>query len=430
MKNFDEKIRDKLFGAEMPVSDGTWDFIESQITERNQRPKYWLFFFASVFITPLLFLTLYYNKTVSSVTNDELAFAEHRADKLIEENSVLAKSLVSSLDVIRNSKLPNVVQSLNKKPLYLGFQIARLKKNEVLSYDEDNSESLRSLLSPIQKLDQTNVSDLSFINSHIKKDFFNLAAKPKCPNFTKAKKLDGFYLYTNLTTKYPFQFLSNSNLEYVDYIDSRTATESGTVSYSFEMGFGYEHISGYFLQTGLIYDKLNFNFVHEREFVERNSSKITVDSIFNAQGQFVEIKVDTTINQEIGIERTTALNVFEQIDLPFSIGYKIPLNKRFNLSASAGLVLNLRSYQEGKVLNQIGSPVSIYGTDGENKIYRDQIGLSYTAGLDLETQLNNNLFLNGGIRMRYYGGQINSEINPVSHSFLTTGLSVGLRYRI
>lgn len=67
MSTFDKKIKNKLEGAEMPVSEGLWANIESQIPVKKQKPKYWIFFLVAAFATPFLYYGLSTDKSAHQV---------------------------------------------------------------------------------------------------------------------------------------------------------------------------------------------------------------------------------------------------------------------------------------------------------------------------------------------------------------------------
>ncbi|MBT8232675.1 MAG: hypothetical protein HKO66_08980, partial [Saprospiraceae bacterium] len=92
MKNFDENIRDKVFNSEMDVSDHIWDYIDSQISTKNERSRYWLFFFGSIILLPILFIGTYY------VNNNNLSNSE---------------SIVVAKDVSQDNILPHAEIALD-----------------------------------------------------------------------------------------------------------------------------------------------------------------------------------------------------------------------------------------------------------------------------------------------------------------------------
>ena len=450
MKNFDEKIREKLFDAEMPVSDGIWDAIEMNLERKDKRPRVWFLLLTLLIGVPSLYFSLYYTAEGNTILTD--SSSEYQStddirnnlqghDLLLnsesdaDENTAASAELIEPINDIGSVNY-NSINSMyrNSAPRSLSFQIASGNRDRNLLSEEFNTRDI-AISQNTTDVSLNTISDLAFLSNYNSVESEEtegirlprmFTSKSECPEF-KAKWL-GWYGYTQLVSSYPFEKLSSEGFEMTDLINQRLETESGLPSFALEAGLGYDFVNGLFVQGGIQYNQINMKFKHVQEDLIRTETSIMIDTIFGPGGDPVKINRDTTIVPIYGEQITRATNTFKMIDIPVSVGYRYPVNNRLRLTASAGLALNIRSYSKGYMVDYDGDP---YKYGGENDdMFRSRVGLSYTGSLGMETVLSERLYATAGLNLRYYSSKFNLENNPVDQRFLNLGISAGIKYRI
>lgn len=404
----------------MPVSEGVWSAIEQNLERQDRRPLTWFLFAGLLTLMPLAFFIAFYTQdSGQEQKHQSLAYMETFA----QEANMPANLYRHRLDYaaeIQDRSIDLRFGAVNNTAPRLGFQIASGLKNEhTFKTGKETNSKPNYLLASVPELQSGYVQE-------IRKPKF-MRTGSDCPDFRAS--LPGLYSYTQAGTSLPFQSLKSSGSEMSELISQRNATESPLPSFSFEAGLGYEFYNGFFIQAGLMYNQINTRFLHRQEDIINNTTSIIIDTMFNIEGEILSITRDTSVIQEIGVREVAATNTFKMIDIPVSIGYLYPINEKFQLRATAGVAFNLRMRSSGYMINYDSDPFR-YGNQGDNTLFRDKLSLSYLAGLGLETELAENLYLNAGISMRYFPGTFNLESNPVDQRFINLGLSAGLKYRI
>ena len=433
MKNFDEKIRDKLFDAEMPVSDGIWDAIEQNIERKDNRPTSWFFLLTLLIGLPSLLLSYYLvdsdnlNSTAeskqNSYTSDSdqwVASFENYYDSNMayianegEERSSLAP--VAEL----NSKKLNPFKFNYQTNQNLSFQIASTKTKRyrpIEGFDKLTNKTARNIASLSKESDTS--SELTFA------DLFS--NKTECPDFNKS--WPGFYVYGQAGSYFPFEKLSSPQNEMSRLVEERKLTESGLPSFTFDLGAGYEFHNGLFVQAGIMFNRTNIKFLHRQEDIINTQTSIVIDTIFNSSGQVVAINKDTSVIHEYGVREVSGTNKFNTIDIPLWLGYAHAIDEKHNIRASLGVAFNLTSNSSGKMIDYDGEPYNY--SDDNNPMFKTKFGISYLASLSYETKLTDRFSFDAGLNMRYFSKNINLETNPVDQKFINLGLSAGIRYRI
>ncbi len=419
----------------MPVSDDLWNYIDSQISNKKERPRYWLFFFVSLVLLPSFYLGY---KVISDNTETSLIaliknsepdnYSNENSDNLNLSNLGNFKLQLSNLNKIGSIRSKSI-ERINNKKQGLSFQIITEKNNSIDEIVDNIPSKEYKNLKPLALLKSNNKGNLITTqeNENLLFKYESLAGTPQCPSFSgKSNKL---YAYLSGTANYPFQFLNDKGGENNLYIDSRKSTESGFLSFSFDAGLGYQLNDRLFIQAGIMYNQINMKFHLIEEGQTRNSVLISRDTILNSNGDIIKVDIDTFINQEVGIEETLTLNKFKQLDIPLSIGYRLPLSRRLNVSMSGGVVFNLKTMSTGTILDAKGETLDFGNNITDGPLYSTKVGLSYTGAIKLETEVYPDLFVNAGIDLRYYGGYFNSIDNPIDQKYLSIGLGTGLRYK-
>ncbi|MGA0232780.1 MAG: outer membrane beta-barrel protein [Saprospiraceae bacterium] len=436
MKNFDEKIRDKLFGAEMPVASGVWDSIEKNLDRnKDKRPVIWIMMLMLLTGLPALYFSVYHEAgrhvDHSRIMSDMNQNTSDAFNSKSMSASLSAPEQTAKLALIE-SKSSKAVKSLSRKDKQaLGFQIVSAASNRSsLFYDTEESladDFSRSSLSQLSVLDDDiNRIPGEYVYSFPDREDALFGTKTECPRFREQWPL--LYSFTDVSISHPSQSLRTQNSESSELVGIRSQSESSLPSFGVRTGFGYDFYNGLFVQAGIAYNQINIKFLHRQEDIINNKTSIVIDTLFNSEGEILSITRDTSVVQEIGIKETRGTNTFRMIDIPVEIGYHYPLSNKFSLRASVGIAFNVRTVSSGYMLD--ANAESFRYDAGDSAYFKTRTGLSYLANLAVETQVSSNIYLNAGIRWRHYGTEFNASENPVDQSFTSLGLSAGIRYRL
>ena len=426
MKNFDERIRDKVFGAEMPVSDKLWSAIDSELDKKQRRPGLWLMVLIPLFLAPIGLLTLSTVYNSGNLTNsakgsfladDNVRLAQNNEVDIIETNT---RDALLAFTPVSTKSVSSVNSLLGDRKENLSFQISSQFK-----VDQESDEYSEQIVAS-KKISSENINNINLITWE-PNPIQNLFAKggAQCPQFRSSGP--EFYAYSNFSSSLPFQSLSNSELD--DYIDLRNSTESSAISYSADLGVGIDFRNGYFIETGLMIDQINMRFNH-KETVIRNTSFVRIDTFYDTSGEIVDITESVANEQEVGTKETKALNKFRQIDVPLRVGYRFPVSQNFDLAVSGGFIFNLRSFNSGKQIDRSEDIVSYNRDNSDLQLYKTKLSVSYISSIKLEKEINSKLLLNGGLDFRLYTGNFNLSTNPIDQNYFKLGVSAGVRYRI
>jgi len=442
LNNFDEKLRELLFDAEMPVSPNVWDKIEARIETKPERPKYWLVFMVVSLAIPAMLLFNYTNSdAVDTVTMNESRTIDTqvnlKSDKTIKnmqkqlisadvnQTEEFTETTTTSIFQKSSSTISLAQNSINNKRIntpLLTKPVVNLKTTvdkNVSEASEMNSVLLKfGKLKDVQSLNQNrkvariqSSSELPIIDKLF-------ATKTKCPTFSR--KLKGIYAWSDYTSSYPIQSLSNATSDIQPLINKRSESEKSMYSFSTGVGLGYISPTGFLIETGIVYNQVNIKFnIVEEDII--GHTRVTYEN------------VDGTIDSvdlipHIGLTEIQHTNKFKQFDIPVQVGYEMPILPNLRINVKAGVNVNLSSNSYGRILGANGDPF-FYGHDSnEPSLYKSKFGIGYLGGVNLLTDLSDKLSIRAGLNMKYYNN-INNKENVIYQSITQVGLSAGLRYR-
>ncbi|MDA8693456.1 PorT family protein [Saprospiraceae bacterium] len=444
MNKFDKEIRELLYDAEMPVSSTLWDKIENRIDTKPDKPKYWMLFLLFAVAVPALFVSLSEKseKIESVKIADNITYAS-----AIEEQVNYNAGHINQKDNAQKQEYPVDKKLFNTKAYFSESTQKSIsnKENFILNNNQnqfiestENStngpavydEPLESVLLKFGYIDELpflGTSNNGFLSSNAdhgdERPFIQrlFSAGTECPKFSR--KLRGLYAWTNYTSAYVNQSLSADNGEFSDYIARRKDSENSAYSFSTSIGLGYIHASGWFVESGITYDKINTRFhqVEENIIGTEEIIRTSKDEDGNVTGTYTEII------PIIGFNEIKHTNKLTQIEIPLLFGYELPISPGLNLSVKAGPNFNLSSNSSGRIINLEGNPI-FFGDDTNVDVYRDKFGVGYIAGAHIVKHLSDKLSFDIGMTYKSYGDMQDSS-NPITHNFTKYGLSSGLKYR-
>ncbi|GGH82966.1 opacity protein-like surface antigen [Filimonas zeae] len=179
------------------------------------------------------------------------------------------------------------------------------------------------------------------------------------------------------------------------------------------------------LKAGLQYSQINENFHYRLENERKTVTVVTTHTISNSPGDTIVVR-DTTTYEQIGYIEKRVKNRYRSIDIPVLLSYEWG-NSQWRFAVNAGPVINLRSWYSGE-LPDTSSIVN--GVKGTSEVFRKNIGLGAYAGVSIIKTINENMDLFAEPWLRYNFSDMTQNGQAFNQKFTTTGLSLGIRYRL
>ncbi len=426
----------------MPVSESVWEAIESRIIIEKDKSRFWFFFLLPFFLSPILLLQNidYFNTERTKVVDipesirSLAALDIHSTDA---DNIPILQASVAKISKVATSersatKLPATDPSpeLNQTFLIPEFVDQESENEEIYSNTVSVSKPDQILKSNARTPSSTSTIKGSVRAKEMLDPYFSEYTNTgsECPDFEIYHP--GFYAYTELVSGVSLLTLKARKAEFVDYKESRELTESNAFSYSATLGLGFQFDNGLIAESGISFDRLNTRFKYKDENAIKNSTVITIDTMILNDIDTI-IHSDTIVLQQTGINEVSIYNNFNQIDIPLVIGFEFPVGEKFRLSLKGGVMINITSSNSGQMLGLNNFPIA-YGSSqqGDSEYFKTNIGFSYTGGINLEADINENISLYAGANLRYYPNSFSLKDNPISQRYTKVGLTTGIKYRL
>ncbi len=345
------------------------------------------------------------------------------------DNSSLGKTLNSLVSPILSEAESSGFNSSNSKK-----KLKFLKKPIAASTDSEGStssnnfkliEKLRVFQSATTLKRATaignifNENSFSLINYDRQEDIGRLLrlkkASPVCPSFQTFRS--GIYFYADYRAGLVNQQLENksNNQEIDDLITQRNRTESGALSTSINLGIGKKWNSGVLLESGLNFDAITTTL----SYLQPGGTIIVIDSM-------PPITMDTI---STSAQMVNSKNRFRQLNIPVNLGYEITLNERYSIAAKAGVLVNLSSSNSGQIVDNNGL-LAYDSSDRINSLYKTNLNLSYTGGIDFLVEATQNISGYVGLSVNYYPDDFSLSTYAIRQSYYKYGMTAGLRYRL
>jgi len=524
---FDNNIKNKIHGAEMPVSDGLWASIESQIPIKKERPKYWMFLLLTAFATPFLLYTLKSNSETTAESTSQYSnvidletvakatttasiarnsdYTKNSIPSEFLTNNQISKTASTNISVGRQERIEKEATAtrLTKKRLQREGMQKEIQRNgdnantkrstnSNNTFNSNNKETLSESGKPLSNLNfrsnpsETNLSNwiteltelpfkskkkLKFISNPFNKEStarnknnlklieksriyqkvsaikaipqlsknegfssiivqsdnrINAAEKKMvratkvaagCPSFLRFRS--GVYVFSDIKISLLQQKLEAKTSEQVAIIASRNKTEEELMSTSYTFGIGKVWNSGFIFESGINFDNILTKFLVS----EGGTTVIEIDT-FLLPGGGMQIVQDTFNIVGEGIK-----NKFNQINIPVRIGYDLPITEKISLAAKAGVLINLASSNNGKIMTEEGT-YRYSSAERSLSLFKTNLGLSYTGGMDINMQVSSKIAGYAGIHCNYYPSNFGLSTYGIKQTYLKYGLTAGLRYSI
>ena len=438
---FDEFMKDR-FGTYSPAVDPRiWENILA--AREGKRPRgIWFYFLngKNLFLSIGLLAVLgtgawiFFNNTSknqidnhttgnSTPSNDKINFgispstpAENQP--VITENNVQTPSLsIADPAAVK----PGIYSPLNDLPAlavpagsnYRGVNgttfIPVDKEVMANGYSENEENSLlRKLFFPIDNLYTSRQT--AELNSRRMKN----VVLPGCPQLERDASANKRYYEVYAGPDYAIRsFSDTSNTS--PYLQSRQSTTSFNSAFSAGVRYTRVFNSGMSVRAGVNYSQIN------EKFKLVQGGIIQVVYITNAQGDTIGSYTQT------GTRVKTTYNHFRSVDIPLQLGYEIG-NGKLHANLGAGVIVNIRSWAEGEVLDVSGNPVSIStGKNSSPYQFKTNTGVGFLGSASVYYKLNDNVHVLAEPYFRYNLSPLSNEKQTLKQKYNTAGLRVGLR---
>lgn len=468
MNDIDKIFKNKLNHYSTDVPEGIWDNIESELEHSKLRsvPKWpWMLTSVMTFVTLTVVGFYLFNaqqkgdiqntKQEQSIINQEqitdnsLPIAQVFLPKStidqdattpdINQNKYDISSAIAGKNLSKNSEVPT---SSEVKPISI------VLKNELI---ENTEELHNTYLQIAQNEPSTDFGEGLILDSH---DQEVISALVDNHTYTILKEdlpeidMPSLSVITEPMKACPFNVnFKDKSLDIyysADYIDKRmtdrdggaklkdmrSATESPMYSFSAGIRLGYNVGYRWNIHTGLNYSQINEKF--EYTDIESNKVRIVITKDYIYENGSI---VDSIVKQEEvlvpGSTKLTIYNKFRTLDIPILGRYTIMANRHFSLSAMAGPIVNIASFEKGTIISdETHKPITLSKSDDQGTvIYKNQLGLSLYGSLSLAYHLTSNLDMLVEPYARIQPESVTIASYPLYQKFNTYGLNLGLRYK-
>lgn len=218
---------------------------------------------------------------------------------------------------------------------------------------------------------------------------------------------------------------SSANNGANDYTAKRDTMLSLRTSFTAGVRISKALTENLLLKAGLQYSQINENFHYRLENERKTVTVVTTHTITNSPGDTVVVR-DTTTYEQIGYIEKRIKNRYRSIDIPVLLSYEWG-NSQWRFAVNGGPVINLRSWYSGEIPDTSSQLSSVKGT---SEVFKKNIGLGAHLGLSVIKTINDNMDLFAEPWVRYNFSDMTQKGQAFSQKFTTTGLSLGIRYRL
>ncbi len=473
MRNFEDIMKDKLYGAESDYSDKIWENVKKEIpiTKKSNSRYIWMSAFLFAILSMILMVQQYPNWKV----NQESAESFTQVEPLDVSQFILSQADLDSRQVyssvqkviptLRKANEINNEQILSSRSNSLSPNVPTLastefakRKNEKKIISQSTRLSLEQTASRDIFFDTddsakiSELNDLKVIKEKFEKEAplytlatiskFNVGLKiPEYKITANSRNKDNdvhcevlkgkqskYYIAGRHVNSYAFNNLKAKGPAAEEYLTSRYASESKKYSFSDEVSFGVEYRSGVFAELGIRYDQINEKFNFYDPNARGTSTFIVSDTIQAGAGSTVII--DTITTELTGLREVVNSNHHKKISVPLSIGYKLPLNKKVSIAGRTGLLLNVWSRYEGKMFDENLEVVSISHRQSSLNPLFNKLVHSVSASAFLQYKMNKRMEFLVGLDGYKNLDSATYESNPLNQKYASLGIFIGTKYNL
>ena len=424
---FDAHVKEQMANARPEVPPHIWDNIMAK-KERKKPVVFWFNNFSKVMFLLLLVGIVggivYYKssnqnnaplKTNMYALNTNTTAAQKNTGALVTVPTLAGTFLIVK-PVDENVLFSKQTTSKKQNTFSSNFLNKRNNISSLLDIENENENSSLSFQNDnIVNRQIFNVTLLksSFFNPALQKRYLPKSPFIPCPEVEK--NAAGNKRYIEIYGGPDYVFRSYSDTANSVYLQQRKASTKYLFAYS--AGIRYTRVfgSGMSFRTGLNYSQINEQFTSEKGRVIQNVY------IVNSNG-------DTTgTYAQTGTLYKTSTNKYKSIDIPISVGYEMG-NGKIHSNINVGAMVNIRSRQEGFVLDKNGTAVDI--TSGKSSSvyqYKTKAGVSFIGAATVYYKLNDQLHLMAEPYIRLSLSPATKAELSLKEKFHTSGIRLGMR---
>jgi hypothetical protein len=439
-QNIENHVRTQFDGYEPQVPAHIWD----NIARENRRRKPVGYWFANnkyriaAAVAAMLVCSLgvlYFNSNKNELTASSKV-DENNVNNDIE-NVATTKVIEPNNAVIEQGTNNEIETALDKSPTnkevntYNGKTFTnKIEATPVATFGFQNrsSKKRKHKSNYSQQVTEAAESINEFQNTALKKSVLDYAKLPiaagvpanrfryfeklniPCPEDDAAPNKKYIEVYAGAD----YSFFTTADFD-AKYEAMRRESIGTTVGYSAGLRFTKVFGNGVAFKTGL-----NFSQAKQKFSIANGYSLQNIITVNNTGDTLENFFVQTENKQN-------STNTFTSIDIPIQLGYELG-NGRLHANLSTGVMLNLRSYHKGFVVDKTGKAVNISSAEEANAYsYKKTAGLSLLGAVAVYYKLNDNIHLMAEPYIRYGLSPITNKQLTISQKMHTTGLRLGVR---
>ncbi len=368
----------------------------------------------------------------SNTSNPDRQNALAKADQPITSKAGKTTLLQNANAVPQTSKVADnaggILKSKNKRNNLAAIGL----QSPGLGLQKEDSEAYQAT-NPGEK-EYLNINALKFLankNSatsiHLNKNLGKLRGitLTDCPS-AFGNRSSNWYIEAFASPDYTMK-RTNTNLLNEEYLRRKDSTESYNGAFTAGIRVSKTFGNHMLVKTGLQYSQINEKFNYQAENERRLVTVVTIRTIIrgNNPGDTLTVR-DTSIVEQIGYRVKTTHNRYSSFDVPVILGYEWG-NDDWRGSINAGVIFNVRSWQQGDVLDTSYQPLSF---DKSSPVFKHNIGIGLYAGVSLIKPVADRWDVFAEPYLRYNISNMTSSNSPFNQKFNIIGINFGVRYKI
>ncbi len=457
MKQFDKEIRNKINSFDSPVSPDLWSKLESRraIDElekgiSKKSPKIWTILIMALLVTSGGILWVNQNNLDASKNKAPIHenLQNQMDDKMIIHKDIADNSLSNqsetnhSKNIFNENTKPNSIKNtipktINSKKHFLHQKTTYSKKTNHQGFNNASSSHKNILYNKNLTLDfsgnQVGGIDKISLKNATNRVTSNAVKKNKIQNFSSVLPAWPHFNSTNKKLKlsksselacgirpqnYPFTYYLDFGFspdrtvkyfklkddQYNGYAQARENTEGFHFAYAMNVRLSMVHYTGITFKTGLSFQQTNDFF----EYIDPNYTEETNEGVVTGPYEIAKY------------------NRYKSFDIPLMVGYELDANS-FTFSLNTGIHMNLFFDKSGYFL----TPSESWSTfKNDNKVYKNWIGASWATNIGAYFHITNRTQLMMEPHFNYSLTSLTVKDYPIAQRNFTTGMRLGLRFRL
>ena len=448
MGEFEKDIRDMFGDLELQIdTDKLWSGIEKKLDKKDRKyPAWWIIAPVILLVAIIIYVTTGLNTGIKNTKSNSLNQQENSKTNNHQQPNEQQKVLNGANFNIKNKKdtekkdfKENSRKSVNRKKTNL---IATTHNKEKL---QDETTSV--LISPDIKEGENTPDSIEEKPVIIEKKPLELIVISSIPN-----KFNLIYIPEEIIYQGAFaDYFDRKPVEKVDrwsnsmdfslgfalvnkdlkaktgdfnaYLDKRIATESYLEAFNSNFDFNLNHISGFFITSGIHFTQIDERFKDVDSIDIYKENEGVTKEVQNGDGTISYLRGQKEVVKHITWDKVI-YNYYSFIEIPIILGYHFDINN-ISVELNSGLSYNLLLLKHGQIIGTEGFPVDL---SEEKNIFKNQSGISFIAGMKILFPVRKKLFFFEP-NFKYNLQDITTDEYPLKQRYFNYGIKLGYRYR-